>query len=37
MIQENDILTLLHAQPGLKGREVASRLNADKTEVNSTL
>ena len=37
MIPENDILKLLHARPGLKGREVASRLNADKTEVNSAL
>lgn len=37
MITDNDILDLLRTQPGLKGREVASRLNADKTEVNSAL
>jgi very-short-patch-repair endonuclease len=37
MIADNDILSLLRAQPGLKGREIASRLNADKTEVNSAL
>ncbi len=37
MITDNDILELLRAQPGIKGREVADHLNADKTEVNSTL
>ena len=34
MITDNDILEMLRAQPGIKGREVGSRLNADKTEVN---
>ena len=37
MPSETDILSLLKSAPGLKGREVASRLNADKTEVNSAL
>ncbi len=37
MPSESDILNVLKGQPGLKGREVANRLNADKTEVNSML
>jgi hypothetical protein len=35
MPSENDILNLVRGQPGLKGREIAARLNADKAEVNS--
>jgi very-short-patch-repair endonuclease len=34
---ENDILNLVRSQPGLKGREIAARLNIDKVEVNSIL
>lgn len=37
MLIDNDILESLRVHPGLKGREVASRLNTDKTEVNSAL
>lgn len=37
MPSESDILNVLKSQPGLKGREVASRLNADKADVNSML
>lgn len=37
MPSESDILNLVRSQPGLKGREIASRLNADKAEVNSML
>ncbi len=37
MPSESDILNVLRSQPGLKGREIASRLNAEKAEVNSML
>jgi hypothetical protein len=37
MISDNDILSMLRSQPGLKGREIAQRLSADKSEVNSAL
>ena len=37
MISDATILKLLRAQPGLKGRELAVRLDADKAEVNSIL
>ncbi|MGD0260724.1 MAG: AAA domain-containing protein [Verrucomicrobiota bacterium] len=37
MPSETDILSALRSQPGLKGREIASQLKADKTEVNSML
>ena len=37
MPSESDILNWLRSRPGLKGREIASRLNADKAEVNSML
>jgi superfamily I DNA and/or RNA helicase/very-short-patch-repair endonuclease len=37
MVVENDILNILRGQTGLKGREIAGRLNADKSEVNSIL
>jgi hypothetical protein len=34
MPSESDILNVLKSQPGLKGREIAGRLSADKAEVN---
>ena len=37
MPSESDILNLLRGQPGLKGREIAAQLNADKAKVNSML
>ncbi|HWQ93149.1 MAG TPA: AAA domain-containing protein [Clostridia bacterium] len=37
MFAENDILSILKDQPGLKGRELAARMQADKSEVNSLL
>jgi DNA-binding IclR family transcriptional regulator len=37
MPSESDILNVVRSQPGLKGREIAGRLNADKAEVNSML
>lgn len=37
MPTENEILNLLRSQAGLRGREIAARLNADKAEVNSML
>ena len=37
MPSEIDILNVLRSQPGLKRREIASRLNADKAEVDSML
>jgi DNA-binding IclR family transcriptional regulator len=37
MPSESDILNCLRSQPGLKGGEIAARLNADKAEVNSML
>jgi DNA-binding IclR family transcriptional regulator len=37
MPSESDILDCLRSQPGLKRREIASRQNADKAEVNSML
>ena len=37
MPSESEILNVVRSQPGLKGREIASRLNADKSEVNSML
>lgn len=37
MLTESDILNVLRSQAGLKGREIAARLNADKAEVNSIL
>jgi hypothetical protein len=37
MVSESDILNVVRSQPGLKGREIAVRLNADKAEVNSML
>ena len=37
MPSESDILNVVRSQPGLKGREIAARLNADKAEVNSML
>jgi very-short-patch-repair endonuclease len=37
MALEDDILAALTREPGLKGREIASRLGSDKTLVNSTL
>jgi very-short-patch-repair endonuclease len=37
MATESEILGLLTSHPGLKGREIASRLNGDKAEVNSIL
>ena len=37
MPSEIDILNLVRSQPGLKGREIAARLNAYKAEVNSML
>ena len=32
-----DILNYLRGQSGLKGREIANRLNADKSQINKTL
>jgi len=37
MPSESDILNLVRSQPGLKGREIASQLKADKAEVSSML
>ena len=37
MPSETDILNVVRSQPGLKGREIAGRLKADKSEVNSIL
>ena len=37
MATESDILDVLRGRPGLKGREIAGQLKADKTEVNSML
>jgi len=37
MPSESDILNVVRGQPGLKGREIAARLNADKAEVSSML
>jgi very-short-patch-repair endonuclease len=37
MATESDILDVLRCQPGLRGREIAGQLKADKTEVNSML
>jgi very-short-patch-repair endonuclease len=37
MALEDDILAALTREPGLKGREIASRLGLDKSLVNSTL
>lgn len=37
MPTESDILSLVRSQPGLKGREIAARLKADKAAVNSIL
>ena len=37
MAQEDDVLTTLTREPGLKGREIASRLGLDKSVVNSAL
>src|ERR1022692_1047300 len=37
MPSEGDILNALKSQPGLKGREIASQLKADKSEVYSIL
>lgn len=37
MPSEAEILNLLKSQPGLKGREIAVRLKAEKSEVNSVL
>src|ERR1043166_8869657 len=37
MALEDDILAALTREPGLKGREIGSRLGSDKTLVNSTL
>ena len=37
MSSEADILNVVRSQPGLKGREIAARLDADKAEVNSML
>jgi DNA-binding IclR family transcriptional regulator len=37
MVTDSDILNVLISQPGLKAREVAARLRADKSELNSLL
>jgi very-short-patch-repair endonuclease len=37
MPTESDILNLVKKQPALKAREIAARLNAEKSEVNSLL
>lgn len=37
MALEDDILAAVKREPGLKGREIATRLGLDKTLVNSTL
>ncbi len=34
---KSEIQLLLHKNPGLKGREIAKRLNLDKKSVNSFL
>jgi len=33
VLYETDILKMMRSQPGLEGREIASLLNADKSEV----
>jgi hypothetical protein len=37
MLSESDILNVLRSQPGVRGSEIASRLKAEKPEVNSIL
>jgi hypothetical protein len=37
MLSETEILNLLKSQPGARGREIAVRLKAEKSEVNSML
>ena len=37
MPSESEILNMVRSEPGLKGREIAGRLKADKSEVNSML
>ena len=37
MPSDSDILNYLRGQSGLKGREIANRLNAEKSQVNKTL